>query len=235
MDNSPLPISVATSSQPAAASPNGNNAATNGAFVDLVTEPAGKPPPCKRSKKTTSDVWNHMTQYEVTVQDKNGNTVVERWAKCNSPGCIYKGRRESGRGTSVFISHLKYNHSIITGQQRLELKPSGDNNEQSASVQTYRYDEAASLTKFYLAIVMHEYPIRIVEHTYFTDFVKSLRPSFPIKSRPTVKKDIDTMFKEERIRLYEYFKTLDCRFSTTMDMWTSNQTKGYMCITVLDR
>jgi hypothetical protein len=54
MDNSALPISVATSSQPAPASPNGNNAATNGAFVDRATEPAGKPPPCKRSKKTTS-------------------------------------------------------------------------------------------------------------------------------------------------------------------------------------
>jgi hypothetical protein len=221
MDSSALPMSVSTSSQPVAANPNGNNAATNDAFVDLTDEPPMKPPPCKRSKKTTSNVWNHMTQYEIIVQDKDSNNIVERWAKCNSPGCSYKGRRESDRGTSVFKSHLKHNHGILTGQQRLELKPSGDN-DKSASVQTYRYDEATSLTKFNLAIVMHDYPVRIVEHTYFTDFVKSLRPSFPIKSRPTIKKEIDNMFKEENKKLYEYFKTLNCRFCTTMDMWTSN-------------
>ena len=227
MDSS-SPMSVPTSSKPvagraraAAAPPTVNNAATDGAVVDLTGEPDVKPPPWKRSKKTTSEVWNHMTMYEVRVQDKDGNTIVENWAKCNSPGCTYKGRRESGRGTTVFKSHLKNNHSIMTGQQRLEMKPSGDN-EKSASVQTFRYDEAASLTKFYLAIVMHEYPMRIVEHKYFIDFVKSLRPSFPIKSRPTVKKDIENMFNEEKNKLYEYFKTLDCRFSTTMDMWTSN-------------
>lgn len=79
---------------------------------------------------------------------------------------------------------------------------------------------------------MHEYPFNIVEHEYFAEFIKSLRPSFPIKSRITARKDILNIFVEEKKKLYDYFKTLACRFSTTMDMWTSNQNKGYMCITV---
>jgi hypothetical protein len=77
---------------------------------------------------------------------------------------------------------------------------------------------------------MHEYPFNIVEHEYFVDFIKSLRPSFPIKSRVTVRKELMGIFVEEQKKLY--FKTVNCRFSATMDMWTSNQNKGYMCVTV---
>ncbi|EEC75436.1 hypothetical protein OsI_11966 [Oryza sativa Indica Group] len=79
---------------------------------------------------------------------------------------------------------------------------------------------------------MHEYPFSIVEHEYFVDFIKSLRPTFPLKSHITVRKDILGIFSEEWKRLYELFKNVNARFSATMDMWTSNQNKGYMCITV---
>ena len=40
------------------------------------------------------------------------------------------------------------------------------------------------------------------------------------------------MFLAEKDRLYDYFKSISCRFSATMDMWTSNQNKSYMCVTV---
>ena len=36
----------------------------------------------------------------------------------------------------------------------------------------------------------------------------------------------------EKDHMYENFKTINCRFSATMDMWMFNQTKGYMCIIV---
>jgi hypothetical protein len=37
---------------------------------------------------------------------------------------------------------------------------------------------------------MHEYPFNIVEHEYLVDSIKSLRPSFPLKSRVTIRKEI---------------------------------------------
>jgi hypothetical protein len=79
---------------------------------------------------------------------------------------------------------------------------------------------------------MHEYPFNIVDHEYFVEFIKSLRPSFPIKSRVTLRKELMGIFVEEKKKLYDYFKSVNCRFSATMDMWTSNQNKGYMCVTV---
>jgi hypothetical protein len=40
------------------------------------------------------------------------------------------------------------------------------------------------------------------------------------------------MFLAEKEKLYDYFKSVSCWFSATMDMWTSNQNKSYMCVTV---
>ena len=40
------------------------------------------------------------------------------------------------------------------------------------------------------------------------------------------------MYVKEKENLYAYFTTINCRFSATMDMWTSNQNKSYMCVTL---
>lgn len=79
---------------------------------------------------------------------------------------------------------------------------------------------------------MHEYPFNIAEHEYFVDFIKSLLPNFPIKSRVTVRKEILGIYLEEKNKLYECLKFVKSRICATMDMWTSNQNKGYMCVTL---
>ncbi|CAA0817429.1 Unknown protein [Striga hermonthica] len=44
--------------------------------------------------------------------------------------------------------------------------------------------------------------------------------------------EIMEYYSAERDKLYEYFKTIQSRFSATMDMWKSNQNKGYVCVTL---
>jgi hypothetical protein len=82
---------------------------------------------------------------------------------------------------------------------------------------------------------MHEYPFNIVEHDYSVEFVESLRPSFPLKSRVTARKEIMDIYLAEKEKLYAYLKTVTCCFSTTMDIWTSCQNKSYICVTLMDR
>ncbi|KAL6521350.1 hypothetical protein OROGR_017919 [Orobanche gracilis] len=192
--------------------------------IDACSREVDEEPQQKRQKRTTSGVWNHFTKVDETIEE-NGKKTVILWAQCNK--CKYKARGESTNGTKVFWNHLK-KHNIMSGQQQLKV----ENKDNVTSVEPYKYDQEASLRKFHLAIIMHEYPFNIVEHEYFVDFIKSLRPSFPMKSRITVRKEIQEIFTQENEKLYEYFKTVKCRFSTTMDMWTSNQNKGYMCVTV---
>ncbi|KAK3130001.1 hypothetical protein QOZ80_6BG0487660 [Eleusine coracana subsp. coracana] len=79
---------------------------------------------------------------------------------------------------------------------------------------------------------MHEYPFSMSEHYYFVEFIKSLRPSFPLKSRVTVRKGIMDIFLEYKDKLYAYLKTVKSQFSATMDIWISCQNKSYMCVTI---
>ncbi|RLN04677.1 activator-like transposable element [Panicum miliaceum] len=51
-------------------------------------------------------------------------------------------------------------------------------------------------------------------------------------TRVTIRKEIMEMFLKEKEKLYAYFKTVQCRFSATIDKWTSNQNKSYMCVTI---
>jgi hypothetical protein len=197
---------------------------------DPVPDDEGDLPPSgKRRKKCTSDVWEHFTKKRLVIED-NGKTYVQLWAYCKWPRCKHKGRCESNYGTTRFWTHLRVAHSVVKGQMLLKEEK---NPEKGITVVVpYRYDEKASLKKFYLAIVMHEYPFNISEHEYFVEFIKSLRPTFPMRSRNTIRNEIMNMFLTEKERLYDYFKSVSCRFSATMDRWTSNQNKSYMCITI---
>jgi hypothetical protein len=183
----------------------------------------------KRYKKFTSNVWKYFTK-KVEVVEFEGKLYEQLWGYCDYPRCTKRYRAEGACGTTAFKNHLKSCHSIVVGQQQLAVgkNPSSE----ATQVKPFKYDEEVSLKKLNLAITMHEYPFNIVEHEYLVDFIKSLHPSFPMRSRVTVRKEILDKYLEEKETLYAHLKTLKCRFSATMDMWTSCQNKGYMCVTI---
>ncbi|CAA0826225.1 Unknown protein [Striga hermonthica] len=214
-----------------------DNATTNDAIIEVEEDGDGYEDEAgeltggdgRRPKKLTSFVWEYFTK-KTEIVEMDGKKYEQKWGYCNYPNCKAKYRAECNYGTTGFWNHLKTAHHIVKGQ--LLLKAEKDHGTDITWIQPYRYDSEASVKKLHLAIIMHEYPFNIVEHDYFVDFIKSLRPSFPLKSRVTTRKEIMDIYLEEKEKLYAYFKTVRCRFSATMDMWTSCQNKSYMCITI---
>jgi hypothetical protein len=155
----------------------------------------------------SSDVWEYFDRVETTkvVDGKKETDVI---ATCKI--CSKKIDAKSKHGTSHLRNHYKAKHKVSKGQGVI-----------NTIGETFKYDEELSRKNLTLAIVMHEYPFRIVEHEYFVNFVKSLRPNFPMKSRTTCRNEILDMFKEEREKVYEFFGSLSCRLSSTIDLWTS--------------
>ncbi|CAN0903861.1 hypothetical protein LINGRAHAP2_LOCUS22764 [Linum grandiflorum] len=47
-------------------------------------------------------------------------------------------------------------------------------------------------------IIMHEYPLSMVDHLYFNRFVRSLQPMFSVPSRNTMKNEIFLVFMRLR-------------------------------------
>jgi hypothetical protein len=172
----------------------------------------------RRTKKRTSGVWDHYN--DIVVEEKVGDMVVKKpMAACKY--CTYVLCAASKQGTTRLWNHYYSYHD------ENKVKPSI----RRLSSDDLIYNEEASVRKYYLAIIMHEYPINFCEHEYTNDFIRSLRPNYPLMGRKGSRTKIMDIFYNEKKSIFDYFCTLDCRFSCTMDLWTSNQNKGYLCVT----
>jgi hypothetical protein len=70
-----------------------------------------------------------------------------------------------------------------------------------------------------------------MEYDGFRRFLSSLNPLFKVPSRTTVRNGCIKEFQEMRSALKDTLKKVNCRFSLTTDMWTSNQTIAYIVVT----
>uniref|UniRef100_A0ACD5TES5 Uncharacterized protein n=1 Tax=Avena sativa TaxID=4498 RepID=A0ACD5TES5_AVESA len=95
----------------------------------------------------------------------------------------------------------------------------------------WKWDPEVARKALVRMVVLHELPLSIVEYEGFRKFVFSLNPNFHMISRRTLKNDIIKAFDEHKKDLKELLGASKSRISLTMDMWTSNQTIGYMVIT----
>lgn len=80
-------------------------------------------------------------------------------------------------------------------------------------------------------VILHEYPLHIVEHSGFSDFVRSLQPQFSMLSFDTVQGECVAVYLKEKQNLLNLLSGIHGNVSLTLDLWTSNQTLGYVFLT----
>ncbi|XP_058115568.1 zinc finger BED domain-containing protein RICESLEEPER 2-like [Magnolia sinica] len=80
-------------------------------------------------------------------------------------------------------------------------------------------------------IIMHEYPLHMVEQSAFVTFVQNLQPHFNMVTFSTVEGDCLVIFQKEKQNLKQLLKAILGRVSLTLDLWTSSRTLGYMSLT----
>ena len=92
------------------------------------------------------------------------------------------------------------------------------------------FDHDISREKLARAVILHEYPLSIVDHIGFREFATSLQLLFKMVSRNTINGDIMKIYDIEKVKMDSYLEKLGSRIAITTYMWTSNQKKGYMTI-----
>ena len=58
------------------------------------------------------------------------------------------------------------------------------------SLNTYQFDQAKVRNKLARMVILHEYPLSMVDHIGFREFVTDLQPMFKLVTRNTLKSDI---------------------------------------------
>ena len=81
-------------------------------------------------------------------------------------------------------------------------------------------------------VIMHEYPLAMVDHVGFRKFVRGLQPNFKLVSRNTLKRDILKIYDYEKQKSMAKIDNNESRVAITTDMWTSsNKKRGFMVVT----
>ncbi|CAN1156043.1 Putative AC transposase [Linum perenne] len=156
--------------------------------------------------RLTSLVWQHFKRVRVCGILK---------AKCNYCNKLLGGT--SNHGTSNLKAHTSscFQKRIQDRSQKIlgaNIMSKGKKDMIATS-----FDASVARKNLAIAIVMHEYPLSIVDHLYFKNFVFSLQPLVHVSERDRFRQLIDDN---------------KGRIAITTDMWTaSNQRKGYMAVT----
>ncbi|XP_028753930.1 zinc finger BED domain-containing protein DAYSLEEPER [Neltuma alba] len=214
-------------------------------IIDASTQPNSEEhtpetQPNKRRKKK-SIVWEHFTIETVSAGCRRACCK-----QCKQSFAYSTGSKVAG------TSHLKRHiakgtcPALLRNQQQNQLTPytprgrgSGGGNASDTPKRRYRspstpymiFDQDRCRHEIAKMIIMHDYPLHMVEHPGFVAFVQNLQPQFNMVTFNTIQGDCVATYLSEKQNLMKYFEGLPGRFCLTLDMWTSSQSVGYVFIT----
>lgn len=175
-------------------------------------------------RKLTSPVWKEFKKVKVKNMMK---------AKCN--WCSKKLGGETRNGTKHLLDHLKicpYRKRPADTKKQTSLRYSSNVQGGKVAVENYTFDQDVARKALGSMILLHDYPLSIVDHIGFRKFVSALQPLFKMVRRNTIRSDILDSYKIEKKRAINYMEKNKSRVAITTDMWTSeHQKRGYMAIT----
>lgn len=178
-------------------------------------------------RKLTSIVWKDFKKVKICGKVK---------AQCLH--CHKRLGGKSSNGTRHLHDHLKIctlKKIKMAGQNKTLAQSSLRFNSQEGgkiSVEKYTFDPQIARRELAAMIVLHEYPLSIVDHIGFQRFVTALQPLFKMVTRNTIRKDIMDYYMEENKKALAYMAGTKSRVAITTDLWTSdNQKRGYMAVT----
>ena len=151
-------------------------------------EPTNEDFETSKKRKTISDVWVHFTRKKVEGKVK---------PQCHHSGKLYLG--DLSQGTTHLHTHLArcpwMKFKDIRQQVLIKQQNKVDG---TVSLNNYQFDQARVRNKLVRMVILHEYPISMVDHIGFREFVTDFQPMFKLVTRYTLKSDIFKIYDNER-------------------------------------
>jgi hypothetical protein len=175
----------------------------------------------EENRRFRCQVWNEFSKIRV------GGIVTK--GQCIHCNVEISAKRRAG--TSAMSTHLKrcqIRRPVTNMSHQLKsivMSPEG------VSLDQWRFSQDTSRRELTRMIALHGLPLSIVDYDGFRRFVSSLNPIFKMISRRTICSYLLKSSQEQKQALLNVFTSTNSRVSLAMDMWTSSQNLGYMCVT----
>ncbi|KAI3446889.1 hypothetical protein Pfo_003554 [Paulownia fortunei] len=192
--------------------------------------------PTKRRKKK-SIVWEHFT-----IETVGAGCRRACCKQCKQSFAYSTGSKVAG------TSHLKRHIAkgtcpvVLRNQEKNQLSPYSAPSKMStfsdtpkrryrtASVPYLAFDADRCRHEIARMIIMHDYPLHMVEHPGFVAFVQNLQPRFDMVSFNTVQGDCVATYLREKQNIQKVIEGMPGRICLTLDLWSSSRTIGYMFV-----
>lgn len=188
--------------------------------------------PNKRRRKK-SIVWDYFT-----VQTVEDGCIRACCNQCNKSFAYITGSKLAG--TSHLKRHIALGICPVSRERNQSNgAPTTFTNGNAANPPRKRYratptfasipfDQNRCNHDIAIMIIMHEYPLYMVEQPGFIDFVKNLQPQFNMMSYTTVQEECTSIYLRERESLLNFVCGIPSRISLSLDVWTSSDTTCYV-------
>ncbi|KAK3038056.1 hypothetical protein RJ639_032035 [Escallonia herrerae] len=199
---------------------------------ELVT-PETQP---NRKRKKKSIVWEHFTIEAAGPGCRRACCKQCGQSFAYSTGSKVAGtshlKRHIAKGTCpVVLRNMEKNHLSPYSAPSKMSNHTPKRRYRTASAPYFSFDPDRCRHEIARMIIMHDYPLHIVEHPGFVAFVHNLQPRFDMVSFNTVQGDCVATYLGEKQSLQKLIEGMPGRICLTLDLWTSCQTVGYVFIT----
>ncbi|XP_058756639.1 zinc finger BED domain-containing protein DAYSLEEPER-like [Vicia villosa] len=197
--------------------------------------------PNKRRKKK-SIVWEHFTIETVSADCRRAccKECKQTFAYSTGPkvaGTSHLKRHIAKGACPALLRSLDPNqYAPYTPRSRGSGAGNASSNTpkrryRTASTPYTIFDQDRCRQEIARMIIMHDYPLHMVEHPGFVAFVQNLQPQFNMVTFNTIQGDCVATYLMEKQNLMKYFDEIPGRIGLTLDTWTSSQSVGYVFIT----
>ncbi|WCJ39159.1 Zinc finger BED domain-containing protein RICESLEEPER 1 [Euphorbia peplus] len=187
--------------------------------------------PNKRRRKK-SIVWEHFT-----IETLGAGCTRAYCKQCKKSFAYITGSKLAG------TSHLKRHITLgicPVSRQKNEASQLVSGVKSDPPKRRYRTSPALGSINFDLdrcnrdvakMIIQHDYPLHMVEHPAFVDFVCTLQPRYNMASFDTIQGECVALYLREKQGLMDLIGGIPGRVSISLDLRTSNRNVGYAFLT----
>ncbi|XP_058004818.1 zinc finger BED domain-containing protein DAYSLEEPER isoform X2 [Hevea brasiliensis] len=194
---------------------------------DNNEEPISEEQPNKRRRKK-SIVWEHFT-----IETVGPGCMRACCKQCKKSFAYITGSKLAG--TSHLKRHIALGICPVSRQKNeasqmtsgVKTDPPRRRYRATPGVGSIPFDQDRCNQEIAKMIIQHEYPLHMVEHPAFIDFVRTLQPQFNVASFNTIQGECVAMYLREKQHLLNLVSGIPGRVSLTLDLATSNLNIGY--------
>ncbi|KAK8669212.1 hypothetical protein V6N13_106648 [Hibiscus sabdariffa] len=147
------------------------------------------------------------------------------------PNCFLQ--RKEKKDNTLTIANISYDE----GQRKEDfIKPTivkyepNQRKEDVFNLQSNWFDQERSRLDLARMIILHDYPLAMVEYVGFKVFVKNLQPLFDVPNS-TVEFDCMEIYEKERQKVHDMLSKLQGRINLAVQMWSSTENSNNVCMT----